>query len=226
MNNNKGKIVQNVTIIVLAVALIVMSVGYAAYSQTLTINGTATVQKANWDIHFENIQANNTAIDTAKDTGYTITPVQGTATIDDSKHNVTFTTTLDVNQEYSFYVDVVNDGTFNADINSIDLQVSKGEDSVSEGVDAANAKYTNDYLTYEVTTTDAFEKGGTAPTTFNKFNPSAATPLALNSKQARKLLVKVLYEQPAQNDDGTTNLPTTQETYTFKLSFDAVQVNK
>ena len=80
MNKEKG--LQTLIIAVLAIAILIMSVGFAAYSQTLNINGTATVKSANWKVHF---------VDTtyAESTG----SVQATSkTITDT--DVTYTVTL------------------------------------------------------------------------------------------------------------------------------------
>ena len=59
--------IQNVTIIVLAVAIILMSVGYATFSVPLQITGTTTIEKATWGIVFDNVTAldNTTTVPTA-----------------------------------------------------------------------------------------------------------------------------------------------------------------
>ena len=54
---DKKKSIQNVTIIALAIAIIVMSVGYALYYQPLDINGTAVIKNASWDIKFQNVNS-------------------------------------------------------------------------------------------------------------------------------------------------------------------------
>ena len=35
--------------------LVGISIGYAALATTLNINGNTTIEKASWDIHFENL---------------------------------------------------------------------------------------------------------------------------------------------------------------------------
>ena len=45
--------VQNVVIVVLAITVLVMSVGFALYSQTLTVTGTTTFKKQTWDVRFD-----------------------------------------------------------------------------------------------------------------------------------------------------------------------------
>ena len=41
-----------IAIVALLIAVVGLTVGYAAYSSTLTINGTANVDPASWDVHF------------------------------------------------------------------------------------------------------------------------------------------------------------------------------
>ena len=45
--------IQNVIIALLAITVLAMSIGYAAYTQQLNVNGTATFSKAKWDVHFD-----------------------------------------------------------------------------------------------------------------------------------------------------------------------------
>ena len=54
MKDNK-KFLQVFSVLALVVAVLGISVGFAALSQTLTINGTAEVTPANWNVHFENL---------------------------------------------------------------------------------------------------------------------------------------------------------------------------
>ena len=54
MKDNK-KFLQVFAVLALVVAVLGISVGFAALSSTLTINGTAEVTPANWDVHFENL---------------------------------------------------------------------------------------------------------------------------------------------------------------------------
>lgn len=63
---------KNYTIIVLIVLLLALAIGYAAFSATLTINGTAE-GTGTWDVHFESAVLRNS-------TG-AVDPNHGTATI-------------------------------------------------------------------------------------------------------------------------------------------------
>ena len=128
MNKEKG--LQTLIIAVLAIAILIMSVGFAAYSQTLNINGTATVKSANWKVHF---------VDTtyAESTG----SVQATSkTITDT--DVTYTVTLTKPGDfYEFSINVENAGTINAKLQSITMSA----------LTAAQAKYLTYKLTYDGT---------------------------------------------------------------------------
>lgn len=51
----KTRKVKIISLIVLVVMVLGLTVAFAALSQTLTINGSAAVNTASWDIHFENL---------------------------------------------------------------------------------------------------------------------------------------------------------------------------
>ena len=86
-----------------------ISVGYAVLSKTLAINGNSEVKKNTWDIHFENIQLTNGSVETASP-----------PTLDNNNPSVSFAIALDLPGDfYEFTVDVVNAGTIDAMIDSI-----------------------------------------------------------------------------------------------------------
>ena len=51
----KTRKVKIISLIVLVIMVLGLTVAFAALSQTLTINGSAAVNAASWDIHFENL---------------------------------------------------------------------------------------------------------------------------------------------------------------------------
>lgn len=59
-NNNNNRSFKIITVIALCVAVLCLSVAYAALSQQLNIRGNASVQAANWDIHFANFETSTT----------------------------------------------------------------------------------------------------------------------------------------------------------------------
>lgn len=94
-------------IIVAMILLLLISVGYAALSTTLTINGTANISAASWNVYFTNIQTTNGSVIP------TVAPtVSGTSTV-----TLNYTVTLEaLGDFYEFTVDVKNGGTINAKI--------------------------------------------------------------------------------------------------------------
>ncbi len=110
---------------VLAVAVLVMSIGFATFSQNLTINGTANVSTASWQIQFD--------ADSYAETSGSVTT---TPTINAT--TVTYTVDLqEPGQFYEFTIDVENQGTFDANLTSLTMTTLTTTQS--------------NYLTYTVT---------------------------------------------------------------------------
>ena len=125
----KENLVQNVVMIVLAAAVLVMSIGYAVYAQTLNINGSATFSKAVWDVHFDTTTFNENTTITAstKDVGNTL---------------ITYEVTLaKPGDEYEFSVNAKNFGTIEALLKKITLS----------GLTDAQKKFINYTVTYNGT---------------------------------------------------------------------------
>lgn len=115
---------------VLALLLLTITVGYAALSTTLNINGTSKINNATWNVHFENIQVTSGSVSATK-----------AAAID------TATTTVDYNVDltkpgdfYEFTVDVKNTGSINAKLSAL---------PTLSGVSTAQDVYTNYTVTYK-----------------------------------------------------------------------------
>ena len=58
----KTRKVKIISLIVLVVMILCLTVAFAALSQTLTINGSAAVNAASWDIHFEKTSGKETEV--------------------------------------------------------------------------------------------------------------------------------------------------------------------
>ncbi len=107
MRQERG--LQTVVIGVLAVVILVMSVGFAAYSTTLNINGTATFTAAKWDVHF--VPESLTETSTIKASSKSLTNT-----------TATYTVTLGApGDTYSFEVNVKNFGTLPAYLKKITM---------------------------------------------------------------------------------------------------------
>ena len=117
--NDRNK--KTFTIIALAVAILLIGIGYAALQQNLIINGTANIGDAKWDVKITNIEA---------------TSLNGASLVEEEGvTNPSFTdtsATFNVDLEYpgasaEFAVTVTNAGSIDAILNSI------------TGVEAANS---------------------------------------------------------------------------------------
>ncbi len=106
--NKEGRF-QNVLIILLAVAVVGMSIGFATLQGQLTINGNATFEKAKWEIVWDN----STLVETE------VNGTNGTVVANNNNTNIDFTATLKPNSSYSFTVNAKNNGTFDAKLTGI-----------------------------------------------------------------------------------------------------------
>jgi len=107
--NKEGRF-QTVLIILLAVAVVGMSIGFAALQTQLTINGNATFKAAKWEVIWDN----STVAEVENGT-------EGTYEITNNNLNVNYTVTLKPNTSYKLTVDAINKGTFDAKLNSINF---------------------------------------------------------------------------------------------------------
>ncbi len=107
----KERKIKVLSLIALIVSVLGLTVAFAALSQTLTINGTASVNAAEWDIHFENL---NKAI--KGDAAVNTEPVVDGTSI--TGFDITITKPNDV---VAYMFDIVNAGTVNAKIESVDI---------------------------------------------------------------------------------------------------------
>ena len=104
----KKKNTKNKVFLVLALILCI-TVGYAALTTTLNINGNSEIKNAKWDIHFDNLVVNEDSVEAS-------TP----ATIDSNKTTVNYVVNLvKPGDIYAFTVDVVNDGTIDGMISTV-----------------------------------------------------------------------------------------------------------
>ena len=101
-------------LIVLAVLLLGITVGYAILTSNLNINGTSTINNPTWDIHFENVLVKNGSVTAT-------TP----ATINEARNTVTYAVALNTPGEfYEFTVDAKNAGTIDGMIESVTSTVN------------------------------------------------------------------------------------------------------
>lgn len=190
----KEGLVQNFVIALFGIAIVAMSIGFAMYSTTLTIGGgnsntaNATFTPTAWSVHYDtsSYQATST-------TGYTAPATHSIANTD-----IQFTVTLARPGDKSeFTVNVVNDGDFDAYLNSVTMS--------DPNLDFVYWKITYDGTVYEHTTTGIN----------SKLLPYDDT----NNANVKTMTVYVEYLMP----DDTTGLPTEQNktvNFTASLVFD------
>ena len=115
----KTRQIKIISLCALLVAVLGLTVAFAALSQTLTINGSAAVDAASWDIHFEKTSGKETEVKGAA--RFTEPTLNGT-TIEN------FSATLTKpGDSVTYYFDIVNNGTVDAVISSYDFPMAMKE---------------------------------------------------------------------------------------------------
>ena len=149
MERNKKKQKRVLSIVVLLLLVVGISVGYAALSQTLSINGNASLTNATWNVYWTNVQVTQGSVTAT-------TPPTATGT---NTYSINYTITLPTpGTFYEFTVDAKNGGSIPAKI---------GSNPTISGVSTAQDVYTN-YSVTDVTSTakapavgDTLAAGGT-----------------------------------------------------------------
>ena len=103
------------------IAILSITLGTALLSSTLRLQGNTTVKKNSWIIYFDNID-NFEASEVH--TGTELPSISKDGVLDPTKQNVEFTAKLyKPGDIYEFTVDTVNDGTIDAEIESLEKSV-------------------------------------------------------------------------------------------------------
>ncbi len=152
MKNEKQR---TVLLLILVVAILTITVAYAALSTSLRINSSATVRGASWDIHFSGGSVNGTP---------TSAPAEGRSVYFDGVPTLSTTTISNVrvvltqpsdSATYSF--NIVNNGSIDARLSTLTSMTPTCSPS---GTDATKAcTYISRTLTY--TSTPTYENGVT-----------------------------------------------------------------
>ena len=112
----KERRIKIISLCALLVAVLGLTVAFASLSQTLTINGSAAVNAASWDIHFEKTSGKETETEGAAT--FTEPTLSGT-TIEN------FSATLTKpGDSVTYYFDIVNNGTVDAVVSSYDFPLA------------------------------------------------------------------------------------------------------
>ena len=125
----------NSLILGMILLIVVLGIGYAYLSTTVTINGSSHINNPSWDIHFENVQVSPGSI------------IADDPIIDTNKTTVSYEVTLvKPGDVYSFTINVVNSG-------SIDGMI----ESISSKMNGVEIEELPSYLDYSVTYLDGSE---------------------------------------------------------------------
>ena len=172
-------------LVVAVVLLLLISIGYAAISTTLTINGTANIAATSWNVHFESVNVTNGSVTGANVTTAPAVP-SGSTTTTSLTYNVTLEKPGDF---YEFTVDVVNGGTINAQIaeNGITKTMKIGNNDLT----TAQAKL----IDYTVTYAD-----GTAITEGDKLAKSGTQVSGVRTDK-KTIKVRVAYKTDLTNEE-------------------------
>lgn len=139
MEKQRG--VKALSIVALVAAVIGLTVAFAALSRQLTINGSATVDPATWDIHY--------AAATGADTGKTKYTATGSATAVNGDLTATTVSNLSATltkpgDSVTFFWDVVNGGDIDAHITSLVPATISNSNLQCEGQASDSAVATSD----------------------------------------------------------------------------------
>lgn len=188
MQRGKNKDWKLAMIALLIVSSVAITIGYASFSQILTINGEATVEKSTWKIGFENLSS-AILVGTAEEVTHPSISSGGT---DIGSYNVNFTTPGD---SVSYTFDIVNSGTFDAKLSSITIPVpvctGSGDNAAADAANVCN------HLVYTLTYSDG--------TVINEND-------TLNKQTSRSLKLTLIYKDDItaselpNNDVSISNL--------------------
>lgn len=147
----KERRIKALSLVALIVAVLGLTVAFASLSQKLTINGSATVDAATWDIHFANLSDATTTGGASVTTAPTIkdsTDGKKNTVIGD--YNVVLTKPGD---SITYTFDVTNAGTVDAKLTTL-TKAAKPTCTSTQGI-AEDETIICDGLTYSLTYTDS-----------------------------------------------------------------------
>ena len=172
----KDKKRDNRTLIIIGLIAVIlgMSIGFAAYTRVLNINGTVNVKGAQWSVHY----VDNSYVEKT-----------GSVEADDvSLNSTTLTYSVSLNDPgdtYEFYIDVINDGTLRAQLDSV----------VTTQLTTAQAKYMSIEMIYNP------DKNSSAYQDLGNGNIEFANPIVLDPNHQARLSVKVKYKENVDEED-------------------------
>lgn len=152
MEKNRGTKV--LAILAICVAVAGMTIGFAAFSEVLKIEGAGEVKAANFKVVFDELG-------TAVKTGTAAEKIGGTPTIQNngtkiSNYQVELMTPGD---SISYTFKIKNKGTFDAELSTISIAGVEGKPFVVSGGDATDQENVKKHLIYKLTYVDGAKAG-------------------------------------------------------------------
>lgn len=197
MDKIKNRKILYVILSIILISIFTLTIAYAVLTVTLNISGSAEIAASNWNIHFENINVT--------------TGSSGSIPIIKDNTTVNFSTTLNMPGDYYiFTVDVVNNGTIDAMIDSI---------TKTPTLTADQAKYINYVIEYEngdtISAKQLVESGEYVRIKVKvQYRKDITTSDIPTSQTTLNLSFKVNYIQAAETDTTTV---TDNGTYALKV---------
>ena len=174
MNNNNGREMKILVVAALIISIVAIGIGFAAFSETLTINGNASVQTSSWKVKFSELGSatlTGTAAEVTK-------PTLSDTTI--GTYNATFKTPGD---SISYKIKVSNTGSYNAKITTATIPVPTCRGKSGESTAEADAGKVCDKLTYTlVYDTDDTKSAGQAVQVGDTLDAGETRPMVLTLK--------------------------------------------
>lgn len=158
-----------IAIVALLIAVVGLTVGYAAYSSTLTINGTATVDPASWKVNFDYKTGDSLTGTTTGHATETTAPTLADTTI--SGFDVTLKAPGD-SVTYNFLIK--NSGTLNAELANFTMGTLTCAPNASSSISQEDATKLCGELKYTLTYAD-----GSTITTGTTLNSNDSKELEL-----------------------------------------------
>lgn len=176
MNNNNGREMKILVVAALIISIVAIGIGFAAFSETLTINGNASVQTSSWKVKFSELGTatlTGTASEVTK-------PTLSDTTIE--TYNATFKTPGD---SVSYKIKVSNTGSYNAKITTATISVPSCTGKADAATAETDATKVCDKLTYTlVYDTDDTQSAGQAVAVGDTLKAGETRPMVLTLKYA------------------------------------------
>lgn len=220
-NNKKNS---KKTIYLLLLLILGISVGYAALSATLKINGTSIIKSAKWSVHFGDEEGDIAVTNGSVSGANVITPAGIKANT--NKTEIEFSVNLpEPGDFYEFTAQVVNDGSLdaiiaNGDTNPLSITATYHDAENDVDVTVPDTTY-NKYFTYSIEWADMETLPAGRESRQPMTGDTLAKPASGQTRNTRPVKVRVYYDKEKVNSDA--DLPKNDVTFNIVFSMNFVQ---